>query len=367
MNQKPAISYFIPVFVISILASIAVYVYKGFMGVYQANILSILELSLSFDNAVVNAIILANMAVFWRKAFITWGMIVAVFGMRLLFPVLIVVFTTDMGFIDAMQLSLNEPAKYEAIIQSSHHILMSFGGTFLLMVFLTFLFDKNKETHWIPFVEKIASRWAASGEVKIVIIMLLMTMIGYFAPNEVMAGAAVIKDAKSEIVLGMVYGVTLFVVIDLVKNALEERDEEKGNEGAEHTELENIDANAKAKAVQGGIASFIYLELIDASFSFDGVLGAFAVTQNIVVMAIGLGVGAFAVRSLTLLLVDRGTISEYRYLEHGAMWSIGMLALSMIVQIFSHLPEALITTVAIAPITIAFLHSWRLNKLEASR
>ena len=358
MNQKPAIAYFYPVIIASVLASIGIYFYKGLMGVYQVNILSVLELSLSFDNAVVNAIILASMAVFWRNAFMTWGMIVAVFGMRLLFPILIVVFTTDMGVGDAINLSLNEPGKYEAIINASHHILMSFGGTFLLMVFLTFLFDKNKETHWIPFIENKAVKLANLGEIKIVVIMLLMTIVGYLAPNEVMAGAQLIKDAKSEIVLGMVYGVTLFVVIELIKNALEDDGDE------EHNELDKINSNAKVKAVQGGLASFIYLELIDASFSFDGVLGAFAVTQNIVIMAIGLGVGAFAVRSLTLLLVDRGTVSEYRYLEHGAMWSIGLLALSMIVQIFYHLPEAFITTVAILPISVAFYHSVRANKIE---
>ena len=358
MKQKPAISYFYPVVLVSILASIAVYIYKGMMGVYQSNILSVLELSLSFDNAVVNAIILANMAVFWRGAFITWGMIIAVFGMRLFFPVLIVVFTTDMGVVDAMSMSLNNPAKYEAIIQASHHILMSFGGTFLLMVFLTFLFDKNKEMHWISFIESRAVKLANLGEIKIVAIMLLMTAIGYFAPSDVTSGEHIIKDAKVEIVLGMIYGVTLYVIIELIKNALED----DGNE--DDGELDKIDSNAKAKAVQGGIASFIYLELIDASFSFDGVLGAFAVTQNIVIMAIGLGVGAFAVRSLTLLLVDRGTVSEYRYLEHGAMWSIGLLALSMIVQIFYHLPEALITSVAIAPITLAFFNSLKANKID---
>jgi hypothetical protein len=266
-----------------------------------------------------------------------------------------------MNIMDAINLSLNEPAKYEAIIQSSHHILMSFGGTFLLMVFLTFLFDKNKETHWIKFIENRAVRLANLGEIKIVVIMLLMTFIGYYAPNEVIAGNAIIRDAKSEIVLGMIYGVTLFVIIELIKNILEDEGE-KGND--EHTEIEKIDSKAKIKAVEGGIASFIYLELIDASFSFDGVLGAFAVTQNIIIMAVGLGVGAFAVRSLTLLLVDRGTIAEYRYLEHGAMWSIGLLALSMIVQIFYHLPEILITTVAIAPISLAFVQSLRANQIE---
>lgn len=355
MKQKPVISYFYSVFIASIIVSIAIYVYEGWMGVYQTNILSILELSLSFDNAVVNALILANMTLFWRKAFITWGMIIAVFGMRLLFPVLIVYTTTDLGFIEAFTLSIDNPAKYEEIIQNSHHILMSFGGTFLLMVFLTFLFDKEREVHWIAFIEKRASKWASLGEIKIATVMITMSVIGYFAPNQVLAGDRILTIEKSEIILGMVYGLTLYIIIELVRGMLEGKDESDN-------ELESVSKQAQANAIKGGFASFMYLELIDASFSFDGVLGAFAVTQNIIIMVAGLGIGALAVRSLTLLLVDRKTVQEYRYLEHGAMWSVGMLAASMIIQIFVHLPSFIITTIAILPITVAFINSISANK-----
>ncbi len=355
MEQKSAISYFYSVFVAVILGSIAVYLYAGWLGVYQANILSVLELSLSFDNAVINALILVNMTIFWRKMFITWGMLIAVFGMRLLFPILIVYTTTDLGFIEAFTLSINNPSAYETIIQNSHHILMSFGGTFLLMVFLTFLFDEEREVHWIAFIEKRAAKWASLGEIKIASVMIIMSIIGYFAPSEVLAGERVLTIDKSEIILGMVYGVTLFVIIELIRGMLEGKDEAEN-------EIEGVKKEAQANAVKGGFASFLYLELIDASFSFDGVLGAFAVTQNIIIMMIGLGVGAFAVRSLTLLLVDRQTVQEYKYLEHGAMWSIGMLAVSMIIQIFVHLPSVVITTIAILPITVAFINSVQINK-----
>lgn len=355
MEQKSTISYFYSVFIVTVIASVAMYFYSGFLGVYQSNILSVLELSLSFDNAVINALILTNMAIFWRKAFITWGMIIAVFGMRLLFPILIVYATTNLGFLEAFSLSINNPVKYEEIIQNSHHILMSFGGTFLLMVFLTFLFDKEKEVHWIAFIEKRAAKWASLGEIKIATVMITMSLIGYFAPHQVLAGERVLTVDKSEIILGMVYGVTLFVIIELIRGMLEGKDESEN-------ELEGVKKEAKANAVKGGLASFMYLELIDASFSFDGVLGAFAVTQNIIIMMVGLGVGAFAVRSLTLLLVDRQTVQEYKYLEHGAMWSIGLLAASMIVQIFVHLPSFVVTTIAILPITVAFINSIYANR-----
>ncbi len=355
MEQKSAISYFYSVFVAVAVGSIAMYLYSGFMGVYQSNILSVLELSLSFDNAVINALILTNMTLFWRKAFIKWGMLIEVFGMRLLFPVLIVFATTDLGFIEAFSLSINSPAEYEAIIQNSHHILMSFGGTFLLMVFLTFLFDKEKEVHWIAFIEKRAAKWSSLGEIKIATVMITMSIIGYFAPNQVLAGERILTIDKSEIILGMVYGVTLFVIIELIRGMLEGKDENEN-------EIEGIKNQSKVNALSGGLASFMYLELIDASFSFDGVLGAFAVTQNIVIMMVGLGIGAFAVRSLTLLLVDRQTVQEYKYLEHGAMWSIGLLAASMIVQIFVHLPSFVVTTIAILPITVAFANSIYANR-----
>jgi len=130
------------------------------------------------------------------------------------------------------------------------------------------------------------------------------------------------------------------------------------------TEREKIEHVANSKLTKGGFASFVYLELIDMSFSFDGVLGAFAVSQNIIIIMLGLGAGAFAVRNLTILMVDRGTVAEYKYLEHGAMWSIGLLATSMIVQIFVHLPHGLIITFAIIPIAIAFIHSIKENKLN---
>lgn len=347
-NQKPTISYFYAVIVASIVCSIGLFFYSGWLGVFQGNTLTLLELSLSFDNAVVNAIILANMSLFWRNAFMTWGMLIAVFGMRLLFPILIVMATTGLGAYEAFDLSLNNPVAYQHAVEKSHHILMSFGGVFLLMVFLTFLFNDKKEHHWIAPIERIASKWAEIGEVKIALVLVISLIIYKLAPDQLTIGTEVIKNTDGEILVGAIMGITLFVVMELVRGAIEGKDED-------HNEIEAVKSNANV--VRGGFASFLYLEMIDASFSFDGVLGAFAITQNLVIMMVGLGIGAFAVRSLTILMVDRETVTEYKYLEHGAMWSIGLLAASMLVQIFYHIPEWLITAFAIIPITAAFLHS----------
>jgi len=164
----------------------------------------------------------------------------------------------------------------------------------------------------------------------------------------------------------MIYGVLLFLSIEFLRGILED-DGGASDTHSKEAEREKIENVAHQTAAKGGFASFVYLELIDMSFSFDGVLGAFAVSQNVVIIMLGLGAGAFAVRNLTLLMVDRGTVSEYKYLEHGAMWSIGLLSASMLIQIFAHLPEGIIVVLAIVPIAIAFIQSVRENKLEGEK
>ena len=362
-KQKSTLSYFNTFFVFFGVSVIIEFFYMGVLGIVQGTTLTILELALSFDNAVVNALILANMPPVWRRRFLTWGMLIAVFGVRLIFPILIVFATTDLSFIESFSLAINNPAEYEKIIMASHHIVMAFGGIFLLMIFLSFLFNENKDVHWIAIIEKYASRWSSIGNLKMLIAIFIVAVIGFYAPSEIMIVDLVKKIDKSEIILPMIYGILLFLCIEFLRGILED-DGTKHETNNLETERERIEHVANSKAAKSGFASFVYLELIDMSFSFDGVLGAFAVSQNIVIIMLGLGAGAFAVRNLTILMVDRGTVSEYKYLEHGAMWSIGLLATSMLVQIFVHLHHALIIAFAIIPIAIAFYHSVKENKLN---
>lgn len=363
IKQKSTLSYFNTFFLFFGISVIIEFFYMGVLGIAQGTTLTILELSLSFDNAVVNALILVNMPPLWRRRFLTWGMLIAVFGVRLIFPILIVFATTDLTFIESFSLAINNPAEYEKVIMASHHIVMAFGGVFLLMIFLSFLFNENKDVHWIASIEEYASRWSSIGDLKILIAILSVAIIGFYAPSEISIDGVITKIDKADIVLPMIYGILLFLLIEFLRGILED-DGEKHNTHNMETEREKIEHVANSKLAKGGLASFIYLELIDMSFSFDGVLGAFAVSQNIVIIMLGLGAGAFAVRNLTILMVDRGTVAEYRYLEHGAMWSIGLLAISMIVQIFVHLPHGLIIAFAIIPIAIAFIQSIKENKLD---
>ena len=181
--------------------------------------------------------------------------------------------------------------------------------------------------------------------------MFLMLIITYIAPNEVVMGDEMVKVNKLEILVPMIIGVIAFYLLELLKGVIELRNEEKES-----------NSEVKVTELTGGFISFMYLEIIDMSFSLDGVLGAFAITQNIIIIMLGLGIGAMAVRSLTIYMVEREVVSKYIFLEHGAMWSIGLLALSMLVQIFHHLPAMLITTFAIVPIGLAFVHSIYKNK-----
>ena len=120
-----------------------------------------------------------------------------------------------------------------------------------------------------------------------------------------------------------------------------------------------------AKVVRHGVAGFLYLELLDASFSFDGVVGAFALTHNLIIITLGLGAGAFFVRSFTILLVERGTLDTYRFLEHGAFWAVGVLAVIMLAGVEFHVPEAITGLLGGLLIVLALGSSIRANRKDA--
>ena len=295
--------------VILIIGVIIAYYLGGFAGVYIATLLALLEVSLSFDNAVVNAKILATMDKVWQQRFITWGMVIAVFGMRFLFPILIVMIVGGLGLIETLNIALNEPEKYHHILQSNEKLIFAFGGSFLLMVFFDFFFEE-KEIKWIKFIEdnqitNSLSKVANTG-------LILATIVGIVLTYE---------TKSYEVAIAFYLGMLI------------------------HSLLASVDDLFDSDVVKSGLIGFIYLEVLDASFSFDGVIGAFALSQNIFLIMIGLGIGAMFVRSLTLYLVEKGTLSEYRYLEHGAHYAIVVLAVIMLLKIFFHISEEITGTI----------------------
>ena len=312
--------------IILIIGVIIAYYLGGLAGVYIALLLGILEVSLSFDNAVVNAKILATMDKIWQKRFITWGMVIAVFGMRFLFPIFIVMLVANLGFMDTLNIALNDPHKYHEILQTNEHLIFAFGGSFLLMVFFDFFFEE-KEIKWIKLIEDnvITNSMSKVANIGLILATIVGIILTYYTKSY-------------EVAIAFFMGMLI------------------------HSLLASVDDFFDESLVKSGLIGFIYLEVLDASFSFDGVIGAFALSQNIFLIMIGLGIGAMFVRSLTLLLVEKGTLNEYKYLEHGAHYAIVVLAVIMLLKIFFHISEEVTGTLGIVLIGIAFLHSYIENK-----
>jgi hypothetical protein len=307
--------------VILIIGLIIAYYLCGISGVYIASLLALLEVSLSFDNAVVNAKILSTMDKIWQKRFITWGMIIAVFGMRFLFPILIVMIVGGLGLFETLDIALHKPQEYHHILASNEKLIFAFGGAFLLMVFFDFFFEE-KEIKWIKLIEdnKITNSLSKVPNAGLIIATITGIILTY--------------ETKSyEVAIAFYMGMLI------------------------HSLLASVDDLFDSDVVKNGLVGFIYLEVLDASFSFDGVIGAFALSQNIFLIMIGLGIGAMFVRSLTLYLVEKGTLNEYKYLEHGAHYAIVVLAVIMLLKIFFHISEEVTGTIGIALIGIAFWHS----------
>src|SRR5688572_18824043 len=279
-------------------------------------VLSILEVSLSFDNAVVNASVLKDMDVIWQRRFLTWGMVVAVFGMRIVFPLAIVAIAAGLGPVEAIRLSLNQPEEYEAIVSSAHVGIAGFGGAFLAMVGLSFFFDGEKDIHWIAGIEAWLSKFSSIKSAEIALLLLGLYWISLLLPAE---------EALTFMVSGCL-GLVTFIAVEALGTLLELREQALAIQGA---------------VVRSGLGGFLYLNILDASFSFDGVIGAFALSNNMVVIALGLSIGAMFVRPMTIMLVRQGTLAQYKYLGHGAFWAIIALAAIMLLSARFHIPETI--------------------------
>lgn len=340
--MKSSMSYFRTSYILTALALVAGYLMGGAKGALIVGLLALLEISLSFDNAVVNATVLKDMDAVWRRRFLVWGMLIAVFGMRVLFPLLIVGVVADLGPVAVIDLAANRPDEYAQVITSAHHQIAAFGGAFLLMVFLKFFVDAHKDEHWLSFIEAPLTRLGRLEAAEVAITLVTLVVVGSFLTD----GAKHI-----EFLVAGAWGLVAYIVADGLGAVL------GGEEGSN---------NGAPVAAKTGFAGFMYLELLDASFSFDGVIGAFALTTNLAVIAIGLGVGAMFVRSMTIYLVDKGTLATYRYLEHGAFWAIGVLAALMFAGVHAHIPEVVTGVLGAALIAWAFVSSLKANKLDAA-
>ncbi|MGP4027808.1 DUF475 domain-containing protein [Actinomadura sp. 3N407] len=345
--------------------------YGGPAGLALVAVLAVLEISLSFDNAVVNAKVLDRMSPFWQKIFLTIGIAIAVFGMRLVFPLLIVGITARLGPVEAFDLALNDSDRYHELMNDAYPTIAAFGGMFLLMLFLNFVFEERADK-WLPWLERPLARIGRLDQLAVVVAGGALSFVSWLAADD--PGTVMIAG-----VLGMVTYILVNGLGELFSEVAEpgedEESEEAGVDGGTATARQALqEATRDGERGRGGPSRlalatgkagfflFLYLEVLDASFSFDGVIGAFAISTDPIVIALGLGIGAMYIRSLTVFLVRKGTLHEYVYLEHGAHWAIGALAVCMLISIGHHVPEWITGGLGAGLIIAAFASSILRNR-----
>ncbi|HUJ06639.1 MAG TPA: DUF475 domain-containing protein [Streptosporangiaceae bacterium] len=308
-------------------------------------ILAILEISLSFDNAVVNATVLARMDAYWQRIFLTVGVLIAVFGMRLLFPLIVVTIAGHISPVHAIDLALHDPHQYAVKLTQAHPAIGAFGGIFLLMIFLDFLFEDN-EVKWLRPIEaqlaKIGKLDQASAIIALVFLIIAATTYAQAHALEVLlAGAA---------------GLATYLAVSSLSALFESDADEVAGAGQADGDGEPT-VRVPKNLARLGLFTFLYLEVLDASFSFDGVVGAFAISDMIFVIALGLGIGACYIRALTVYLVRKGTLAQYIYLDHGAHWAIGSLAVLLFVTITHNIPDLVTGLIGVGFIGAALISS----------
>ena len=291
--------------------------WQGLSAAWITLVLLILEVSLSFDNAVVNARVLDKLTPGQQRFFLTWGLVIPVFGVRFAGPLLMVALAGGVSLPRAFDAAVHQPEVYRHLLDLAEPRILAFGGLFLLMVFLRYFFDDAKTLHWFRPLERRLSDAGKVEAVEIALALILLLVLVAVLPAE----------RRAEVMIAGVLGLVLQLLSTSLADAF--GDEEQ--------------AGARL-AAGGGLASLLYLELLDASFSLDGTIGAFAITSNLALIMVGLGLGALFIRSLTLLISRERALDQLIFLEHGAHYAIGALGGLMLVSIWlrehhAHLPE----------------------------
>lgn len=313
----------------------------GLAALFLVIVLIALEITFSVDNAVINTKILQRMSPGWQQIFLTVGIVIAVFGVRFLFPLLIVSVAAGMGMSDVLALALKDPEEYGHRLEEAHYMIASFGGVFLLMIFLDFFFQRRK-TKWLIGIETIMEK--AGRLVSLSVVLTLATLL---------AMASIVDEShRLDILVSGTFGLLLYLLINSLDTLL--------SGGA-------VTKNLKAGmqyTFKAGLLGFIYLMVIDTSFSLDGVIGAFAITNEILLITVGLGIGALYVRVITVHMLRHGVLEQYKYMEHGAHYAIGILAAIMLLSLKFDIPEAVAGLAGITFVATAIFHSYRERKRE---
>jgi uncharacterized protein len=327
------------------------YAHGGFNALFLVLVLAVLEVSLSFDNAIINAAVLKRMSSFWQQMFLTLGILIAVFGMRLVFPLLLVWATAGIEPVRAFELALNPPPhgalefpdgspSYEKLVMSAHPEIAAFGGIFLLMLFLE-LIVYDRDIKWLKWIEVPFARVGRLGQVSVAVAAVALVLVGALLTHS--------ADERATVLTAGLLGLVTYLVVNGLSRAFRPPD----------LEAAAGDSRRAAATGKAGFMLFLYLEVLDAAFSFDGVTGAFAITSDPIVIALGLGVvGSMFVRSITIYLVHEDALDRYVYLEHGAHWAIGVLAVIMLLSIDERFQIPEVVTASVGVVFIGAALGW---------
>ncbi len=315
------------------LATLTIWALIGFnMGpeaLFIVLVLTLLETTFSADNAVVNSKVLITMSPMWQRLFMTVGIFIAVFVVRFALPILIVMVTAGLGGREVLDLALHHPKEYEEHLEKSAPVINAFGGTFLLMIALSYFIDYQKKTHWFGFLERYLGKLGKFDNIT-VFFMLLASIVMFFTVD---------PAYHTTILIASISAMALHIGLELLSAVM----------GGHEKQL-----TVKHKVGLAAFASFMYLEVLDASFSLDGVIGAFALTNDVIIIMAGLGAGAVWVRAMTIHLVRTNALQRYIFLEHGAHWAIALLGGVMLLHLYHiELPEWLVGSMGIIMISAA--------------
>ncbi len=318
---------FLTPIIVTLVACFAAFMWGGVHALFLVVLLAILETTLSFDNAVINAKVLSVMSPLWQRRFLTWGILFAVFGTRFVLPILIVAAAALTSPLEIAKLAFFDPASYGSRLADAHVAIAAFGSAFLMLVSLKYFFNEAKTVHWIDAVEKRLTKWGKIEAIEIALVLSVLLLCAVFVDH----------DAATLLIAGSL-GIILFVVIEGIAHSF------------------SMDENTAANS---GAALFVYLNVLVSAFSLDGVVGAFAITTSLPIIIAGLGIGALFVRTFTIALVRAKTLASLPYLEHGAHWAIFGLALAMVVGIFMHVPEVITGLVGLVFVVLSYFSSRR--------
>lgn len=299
-------------------------------------ILLVIEITFSFDNAIINAKILTTLSRFWQNIFLTVGILIAIFGMRIIFPIALVTIATGLPWQQIVDLAINNPDEYSKQLTAAYPSIAAFGGAFLMMLTLSFFFDSKRKILWFKTIESklqnLSYNWTPA-----IVTAGVVGLVALLPGN---------SHQRQTFISGAI-GIVTYLVVNGLADFF----------GKLQSKKHHISKKVVKKVGIAALMSFLYLELLDASFSLDSVIGAFAITNKVLLIAAGLGIGAIWVRSMTVFMVRRGTLKKYKYLEHGAHYTILVLSLTMFMSEIVNISESIAGLIGILFIVSSVISS----------